>query len=274
MSVKKVRVSELPQLQPDASGEGIFMPAADSNNKTYRVPVSRYYYKLPFATKSVLGGVKIGDTLNVDSSGVVDIKSDVELPGNPTTTTPNQADKSNRISTTKFVQDNFARLDNVGYKDSQILRVAHFPSHSELVALGYNTADKEIDNEAYIKGICKWAEDTLVTSVPIVLIGMANPNSIAFVQLVLYRKYTPASQTGLPRYCLGSYFSLNGSMYTFGTLEYEWYYRRVRFIDTMMNAFSMDAEQIIDLSTTDGVEKQKETGEEAADTVGNVVVDE
>lgn len=42
MSVKKVRVSELPQLQPDASGEGIFMPAADENNHTYRVPLSRY----------------------------------------------------------------------------------------------------------------------------------------------------------------------------------------------------------------------------------------
>ncbi|MDE7149659.1 MAG: hypothetical protein K2O01_04540 [Bacteroidales bacterium] len=42
MSVKKVKISELPQLQPDTSGEGIFMPAADENNRSYRVPLSRY----------------------------------------------------------------------------------------------------------------------------------------------------------------------------------------------------------------------------------------
>lgn len=42
MSVKRVKISELPQLQPDTSGEGIFMPAADENNRSYRVPLSRY----------------------------------------------------------------------------------------------------------------------------------------------------------------------------------------------------------------------------------------
>lgn len=42
MSVKKVKISELKQLPQDADASDIFMPAADSNNKTYRVPLSRY----------------------------------------------------------------------------------------------------------------------------------------------------------------------------------------------------------------------------------------
>ena len=42
MSVKKVKISELKQLSQDTDSSDIFMPAADSNNNTYRVPLSRY----------------------------------------------------------------------------------------------------------------------------------------------------------------------------------------------------------------------------------------
>lgn len=42
MSVKKVRISELPQLPQESDASGIFMPAADENNHSYRVPLSRY----------------------------------------------------------------------------------------------------------------------------------------------------------------------------------------------------------------------------------------
>lgn len=42
MSVKKVKISELPQLPNDADATLVFMPAATTENKSYRVPLSRY----------------------------------------------------------------------------------------------------------------------------------------------------------------------------------------------------------------------------------------
>lgn len=42
MSVKRVKISELPQLPPESDASGLFMAAADEHNQSYRVPLSRY----------------------------------------------------------------------------------------------------------------------------------------------------------------------------------------------------------------------------------------
>lgn len=71
MSVNKVKISELPQLPQESDASGIFMPAADENNHSYRVPLNRY-------GKSAAGGDLVGEFPNPT------IKSSVTLTGNPT----------------------------------------------------------------------------------------------------------------------------------------------------------------------------------------------
>ncbi len=126
-------------------------------------------------------------------------------------------------STTKVANLNADLLDgyHAGYENGQIPVYVSFPSHARLVDLGYNDQSTQTDNEAYLKGICKWAIDTYPTGG--LLIGIGTPSSAGNLQIQLYANGKDA-ETGLPRHCSGVYYGLSGKIYPFRVENYVWYF--------------------------------------------------
>lgn len=91
----------------------------------------------------------------------------------------------------------------------------------------YGTSEYGNPDEVYLKSICKWAIAHYVNSGDVTLIGSIAPNSSGTCILHLYSSSGKDSTTLLPRYCSGTYTTLNGYIYNFGTYNYNWYYRQV-----------------------------------------------
>ncbi len=113
---------------------------------------------------------------------------------------------------------------HAGVTNGSVATYVSFPTHSELVTLGYNTDEGEISNPAYLQGLCKWAIDTYANQGRVILIGYANPNYGGLCEITLYSDGGKSAETGLPRYCEGRFYSLNGEIIPFGTNEYVWRY--------------------------------------------------
>ena len=108
---------------------------------------------------------------------------------------------------------------HAGVKNGDAAIFVNFPSHSQLVSLGYNDAEHQIKTEYYFQGICKWAIDNYPNGGS--LIGAVNPNSQGFVHLHLYNS---KSANGYPTYCSGVWYNIEGHAYTFGTTNGTWYF--------------------------------------------------
>lgn len=107
---------------------------------------------------------------------------------------------------------------HAGVKNGDAAIFVNFPSHSQLVSLGYNDAEHQTNTEYYFQGICKWAIDNYPGGGS--LIGAATPNSQGFVHLHLYNS---KSANGYPTYCSGVWYNINGNAITFGTTNGTWY---------------------------------------------------
>lgn len=108
---------------------------------------------------------------------------------------------------------------HAGVKNGNAAIFVDFPTYTQLVSLGYNDAEHQIDTEYYLQGICKWAIDNYPNGGS--LIGAVNPNTQGFVHLHLYNI---KNSNGYPEYCTGVYYSLKGNAYTFGTTIGTWYF--------------------------------------------------
>ena len=116
-------------------------------------------------------------------------------------------------------------LSDKGLSNGKMPYYVTFPSHNQLVALGYNEESTETDDEYYLKGLCKWAIDNYANQGYILLIGMAQPNSIGYCHIQLYSSNGKDTNTGLPRYCAGMYCSLLKTTVNFVCREYKWYWK-------------------------------------------------
>ena len=116
-------------------------------------------------------------------------------------------------------------LSGKGLSNGKIPYYVNFPSYSQLVALGYNEESTKNDDEYYLKGLCKWAIDNYANQGYLLLIGMAQPNSIGYCHIQLYSSNGKDTNTGLPRYCAGMYCSLAKRTVNFGCYEYKWYWK-------------------------------------------------
>ena len=91
----------------------------------------------------------------------------------------------------------------------------------------YGTEGYGYPDEIYLQSICKWAIAHYISLGGITLIGAIAPNSSGTCILHLYSSSGKDSSTLLPRYCSGTYTTLSGYIYNFGTVNYNWYYRQV-----------------------------------------------
>ena len=113
-------------------------------------------------------------------------------------------------------------LSDKGLSNGKVPYYVEFPSYNTLVSLGYNEASTETEDEYYFKGLCKWAIDNFANQGDILLIGKANPNSTGYCSIQLYSNSGKDANTGLPRYCSGTYISLSRVTTNFGCYNYIW----------------------------------------------------
>lgn len=132
------------------------------------------------------------------------------------------------MNTTNKVENlNADLLDgyNVGLTNGAIPFFVEFPNNAKLVELGYNTPELQINDEAYLKGICKWCYDTYKNKgVYLVLIGTVNPNSAGTCIIHLYGT-AGVDENNNPKYCSGFYPKLDTNIIlTFGFNNGIWNY--------------------------------------------------
>ena len=116
-------------------------------------------------------------------------------------------------------------LSDKGLSNGKMPYYVTFPSHNQLVALGYNEESTKNDDEYYLKGLCKWAIDNYANQGDILLIGNAKPNGVGYCCIQLYSNSGKDANTGLPRYCAGMYYGLVGRTVNFRCHEYKWYWK-------------------------------------------------
>ena len=123
---------------------------------------------------------------------------------------------------------NYLREAHVGPENGKICRFTAWPDWESLKTNGYIDANYGgslgYPDEEFLKAISKWAIDTYKNRGSITLIGSCCPNSSGTCILHLYSSSGKHADTQLPRYCRGTYHSLGGSMYQFGTYDYSWTY--------------------------------------------------
>lgn len=113
-------------------------------------------------------------------------------------------------------------LADKGLSDGKVPYYVIFPSYNTLVSLGYNEASTVTEDEYYFKGLCKWAIDNFPNQGHLILTGNAQPNSIGYCRIELYSNHGKDANTGLPRYCSGTYLSLNNVTTNFVCRNYMW----------------------------------------------------
>ena len=123
------------------------------------------------------------------------------------------------MNTTDVVKNlNADLLDgyNIGQNNGYIPVLVDFPNSTKLVELGYNSEELVHNNEAYLKGICKWAYNNYHKAMT-TIIGSAIPNSAGTLIMNLYGD-SGADEDGFPKFCSGIYQQLSdsGVIYVFG----------------------------------------------------------
>ena len=158
-------------------------------------------------------------------------------------------------------------LSDKGLSNGKVPYYVEFPSYNTLVSLGYNEASTEIEDEYYFKGLCKWAIDNFANQGDILLIGKANPNSTGYCSIQLYSNSGKDANTGLPRYCSGTYISLSRVTTNFGCYNYIWtwggdfygnahssskwiYARTITLTGSVTGSVSIDGSANVTLATT------------------------
>lgn len=158
-------------------------------------------------------------------------------------------------------------LADKGLSNGKVPYYVNFPSYQQLVALGYNESSTETENEYYFKGLCKWAIDNFTNQGYIILIGNAQPNSAGYCCIELYSNSGKDANTGLPRYCSGTYISLSFITTNFGCRNYRWNWkgifdgaattsskwktpRTITLTGSVTGSVSIDGSQNVSLATT------------------------
>lgn len=158
-------------------------------------------------------------------------------------------------------------LADKGLSNGKVPYYVDFPSYGTLVSLGYNEASTETEDEYYFKGLCKWAIDNFVNQGYILLIGNAQPNSIGYCSIQLYSNNGKDANTGLPRYCSGTYISSSYITTNFGCRNYIWNWkgifdgaattsskwataRTITLTGSVTGSVSIDGSQNVSLATT------------------------
>ena len=117
-----------------------------------------------------------------------------------------------------------------GYQNNNIALFCPWPSDQAMKNAGfltsaYGTSGYGHPDDIYLQAICKWAIATYSNQGDITLIGTIAPNSSGTCILHLYSNSGRDSSTLLPRYCSGTYTTLIGRIFNFGTVDYSWYYQ-------------------------------------------------
>ena len=115
-------------------------------------------------------------------------------------------------------------LSDKGLSNGKVPYYVQFPNFEDLVNLGYNDESTQTNDGAYLKGLCKWAIDNFSGRGNIILIGNAIPNSAGYCCIQLYSNSGKDANTGLPRYCSGTFLSLTRIAEYFGCFNYVWYW--------------------------------------------------
>lgn len=124
--------------------------------------------------------------------------------------------------------ENALKLNNFsqGFSNGFIPAYVEFPIAEDLVKLGFNTNDHIYNNRYYFLGLLQWAYKKYKECGDILLIGCATPDSVGNCQIQIYSS-SPANDNGVPRYASGLYESLPGILYTFGTNNYDYYFKQI-----------------------------------------------
>lgn len=158
-------------------------------------------------------------------------------------------------------------LADKGLSNGKVPYYVNFPSYQQLVALGYNEESTKTNEEAYFKGLCKWAIDNFAGQGQILLIGNAAPNSYGFCYIQLYSSHGKDATTGLPKYCSGTYISLDRATTNFSCINYIWTFggsfygnaassskwataRTITLTGSVTGSVSIDGSQNVSLATT------------------------
>lgn len=115
---------------------------------------------------------------------------------------------------------------NIGFSNGYIPKYVEFPRYEDLVDLGYNTSENLTNYYYYFLGLLKWAYNKYKNNGNILLIGTAVPNSIGNCQIQLYSS-SSANNDGIPQYASGLYESLDGIIYTFSSVNYNYRYGQI-----------------------------------------------
>lgn len=116
----------------------------------------------------------------------------------------------------------------VGFKPNEISTNVNFPSHTDLINLGFLESSYPTQGypvHSYLKALCKWAISTYTNLGDINLCGTAIPSSSGYCVLHLYSSNGSDSASGLPKYCSGSYVGTEtiARIIKFGTTDGVWY---------------------------------------------------
>ena len=87
--------------------------------------------------------------------------------------------------------------------------------------------DSNYTDSVYFKALLKWICQNYKNKENYTFIGRVCPNSAGYASIYIYNTSNIDSTSGLPQCSSGTYTALNGSMYTFGTQQYAFYYRSV-----------------------------------------------
>lgn len=152
-----------------------------------------------------------------DNSSVNSVVVDSKLKYNPS---------SGDLNVTKINNGTPITSLNIGFNNGYIPKYVEFPGPEELISLGYHTQDHIYEEYYYFLGLLKWAYNKYKNKGSILLIGCASPNSVGNCQIQLYSSES-ANSDGVPKYASGLYESLNGTIYTFSSYEYNYRYGQI-----------------------------------------------
>lgn len=252
-------------LQVNGTSKGVYNPASAAKTINIAVPTKTSditndsgfitsaaiptALKNPYAVEIKANGVSLGtydgsatatfnlSAANVGAASKVHSHTASEISGLPTKLSAFTNDVGYLTSITKSMVEgaltgnitshthSYIPLSDKGLSNGKMPYYVNFPSHRQLVELGYNEESTRTNDEYYLKGLCKWAIDNYTNKGNILLIGMAQPNSIGYCHIQLYSSNGKDTNTGLPRYCAGMYCSLTGRTVTFVCDEYKWYWK-------------------------------------------------
>lgn len=91
--------------------------------------------------------------------------------------------------------------------------------------------DSNYTDSVYFKALLKWICQNYKNKENCTFVGRVCPNSAGYASIYIYHTNIVDSTSGLPQYSSGTYTALNGSMYTFGTQQYAFYYRTIFMAD-------------------------------------------